>query len=355
MRKPVARPTKSTPKAKSEASSAAPGADKNKSPRAPRAFAPTKATPQQIDFAQLPATENLPEVSPAPVSKKPNWPVRLALGAGGVLVSLGLGLMAERLVRDLFTRYEWLGWLGTGALALFVAAILVLLAREFMALKRLNNLDRLRTQAAQVLQNNLLAEGRAVVVRLHHLYALRPDLARARQKLDADISDQFDGADMVEAAERHLMSPLDARARALTAASARRVAIVTAISPRALVDVLFVSYESIKLSRAIAALYGARPGLIGGWRLASAVLSHLAVTGGVALGDSVIQQLLGHGLAAKLSARLGEGLVNGLMTVRVGIAAMGVTRPLPFDQLKQPKVIDFATDLAKITQGTKAD
>ena len=347
MRKPVARATSPAP-------------EKQKSPqkpgtRAPKAFAPSEAKPDPSTLEHWPETENLPEVSTTPAAKRPNWAIRLALGAGGVLVSLGLGLMAERLVRDLFTRYEWLGWFGTGALALFVVAIVMLLTREFLALKRLNNLDRLRNQATQVLQNNLPAEGRAVVARLHHLYAARPDLARARQHLDGDISDQFDGADMIEAAERHLMSPLDARARALTAASARRVAIVTAISPRALVDILFVAYESIKLSRAIAALYGARPGLIGGWRLASAVLSHLAVTGGVALGDSVIQQLLGHGLAAKLSARLGEGLVNGLMTVRVGIAAMGVTRPLPFDQIKQPQVIDFAADLGKITKEAPVD
>ena len=354
MRKPVARATKSTPKAKEKPSGTS-ATTRDARARAPKAFAPEKATTEIVDFAQLPQTENLPELSPAPVSKKPNWAIRLALGAGGVLVSLGLGLMAERLVRDLFTRYEWLGWVGTAALALFVLAVLVLLAREFMALRRLNNMDKLREQAECVLRNNLPAEGRTVVAHLDSLYSRRPDLARARQHLDADISDQFDGADMIGSAERHLMSPLDARARALTAASARRVAIVTAISPRALVDILFVSYESIKLSRAIAALYGVRPGLIGGWRLAGAVLSHLAVTGGVALGDSVIQQLLGHGLAAKLSARLGEGLVNGLMTVRVGIAAMGVTRPLPFDQLKQPKVVDFATDLAKISQSGKTE
>ena len=42
-------------------------------------------------------------------------------------------------------------------------------------------------------------------------------------------------------------------------------------------------------------------------------VSHLALTGGMAAGDSLIQQVLGHGLAAKLSARLGEGVLNGLL------------------------------------------
>ena len=146
------------------------------------------------------------------------------------------------------------------------------------------------------------------------------------------------------------MTPIDARARALTAASARRVALVTAVSPRALVDVAFVIYESVRLAGAIAALYGARPGLFGFFRLTGAVLSHLAVTGGLVLTDGIVEQLVGQGLAAKLSARLGEGVVNGLMTVRVGIAAMRVVRPLSFAVLSQPTVRDFIPDLVKVTR-----
>ena len=38
-------------------------------------------------------------------------------------------------------------------------------------------------------------------------------------------------------------------------------------------------------------------------RLMRHVIAHLAVTGGMAASDSLIQQVLGHGVAAKLSAR----------------------------------------------------
>ncbi|MCS6759349.1 MAG: TIGR01620 family protein [Candidatus Devosia euplotis] len=135
----------------------------------------------------------------------------------------------------------------------------------------------------------------------------------------------------------------------LTAASARRVALVTAVSPRALVDISFVVYESIRLAGAIAALYGASPGFFGFWRLAGAILAHLTVTGGLVLTDGLVEQLVGQGLAAKLSARLGEGVVNGLTTVRVGIAAMRVVRPLPFETKSQPVVRDFIPDLVRVT------
>jgi putative membrane protein len=112
------------------------------------------------------------------------------------------------------------------------------------------------------------------------------------------------------------------------------------------IDLAFVVFESFRLARNLADLYGARPGFFGFLRLIGAILSHLAVTGGLVLTDGVMEQLIGQGLAAKLSARLGEGVLNGLMTVRVGIAAIKLVRPLPFSTQKSPIVTDFAADLA---------
>lgn len=338
MKKPVARPTKTSTVEEALA-------------RSPRTF---DAPAQTAVIESFDETAASPELV-APSSKRLPWFWRIALTTGGILLSLGLGLAADRLIRDLFARYEWLGWLGTTVLALFIFAVIVIAIKEVSAIIRLRSLEGLRKSAAAVLIEDKADEGRKIVGQLEALYAPRPDMARPRTELDANMAELFDGSAMIETAERSLMLSLDARARNLTAAAARRVAIVTAISPRALVDIAFVSWESIKLARAIAQLYGAKPGIFGSWRLFGAIVGHLAVTGGIALGDGVAQQLLGHGLATKLSARLGEGLVNGLMTVRVGIAAMRVTRPLPFHALKQPVVMDFMPELAKIGIDPKKD
>ena len=68
----------------------------------------------------------------------------------------------------------------------------------------------------------------------------------------------------------------------------------------------------------------------------------------MAAGDSLVQQILGHGIAARLSARLGEGVVNGLLTARVGIAAIEVCRPLPFINGSPPRLADVMAALGPL-------
>jgi putative membrane protein len=334
MKRPVARPV-AADQAEREAR------------RGPRAFAPENAATTGT------AVETF--VEPDPDAIVPPGPPRLisflgklAWTAGGILVSLALGLAADRLIRDLFATNEWLGWAGLAVLAVFVTALVALAIREVLALSRLRTLDALRRRAAAILVSDRPAEGKALIRELDAVYEPRADLARPRATLTAASRDVFDGGEYIRLAERTLMAPLDARARALTAASARRVALVTTVSPRALIDIAFVIFESVRLGGDIARLYGARPGMFGTLRLLGAILSHLAVTGGLVLTDGVMEQLVGQGLAARLSARLGEGIVNGLMTVRVGIAAMRVVRPLPFEVQRQPVVRDFIPELANV-------
>jgi len=139
-----------------------------------------------------------------------------------------------------------------------------------------------------------------------------------------------------------LLKALDAKAQGEIAAAAKRVSLVTALSPRAVLDVVFVVAQVIRLTRRIAEIYGGRPGLFGFIKLARSIGAHLVITGGMAVGDTVLQGLVGHGIASKISARMGEGVLNGLLTARVGLSALSVCRPAPFHVLKAPSVSDVA-------------
>jgi putative membrane protein len=183
------------------------------------------------------------------------------------------------------------------------------------------------------------------VSELSTLYRARTSAAPGRARLKGLAEEIIDADDRLAIAERELLVPLDLQAKRAIAAAAKQVSLVTAVSPRAIVDVAFVVFAAVRLLRTLARIYGGRPGLFGFLRLARAAFNHLAVTGGVAVGDSLMQQVLGLGLAARISAKLGEGVLNGLMTARFGLAALAVCRPLPFIREEAPKIGDVAGEL----------
>eukprot|EP01035_Chromulina_nebulosa_P039948 gene39948-biopygen26775 len=154
----------------------------------------------------------------------------------------------------------------------------VIIAREALALVRLATIEKLHLRALTVLASDDRGESRAVVQDLLKLAHRNPRLARARSALQSHTDDIIDGADMIKLAERELMSPLDQEARRLVSVAAQRVSVVTAISPRALVDVLFVAAASLRLVRQLALLYGGRPGTLGMIRLMRHAIGHRATT-----------------------------------------------------------------------------
>ena len=70
--------------------------------------------------------------------------------------------------------------------------------------------------------------------------------------------------------------------------------------------------------------------------LAYTLLDAQAMAEQVALADDLISSFAGGGIASKLSRRFGEGVVNGALTARIGIAAMELCRPLPFRAAARP-------------------
>ena len=302
-------------------------------------------TSQRDVFAESPQPRLEVETIVKPGRSGFSFWTRLLLSSVTGLVTMAIGLWFWRLVEDLAKASPYFGWAATALIALAILALLALTIRELRGLSSLAAAAQMREEAEAIALSDDGPRAKALVRRLIAYQAKDPTTAAQRRAMETHLGEIIDGRGLLTLADRMLLLPRDEQARLVIASAAKRVSVVTAISPRAIVDILFVAAQSIMLTRRIADIYGARPGTLGFFRLGRRILGHLAITGGVAITDSVLSQLVGHGVAARLSAKLGEGVLNGLLTARVGLAALAACRPLPFLAAEEPRLQDVATEI----------
>ncbi|WP_227270517.1 YcjF family protein [Roseobacter weihaiensis] len=274
-------------------------------------------------------------------ARRPSRLGRWLLGLGAGLLGAVVAVAAWDFVTGLVARMPLLGWGIAGLFAAFMTVLAIICLREVAALGRLSRIDGLRRAADVALAENDLTAARALMARLESLYRSREETRWSRERLAELGKDQLDAAGLLALTEAELMAPLDQLAAREVEAAARQVAAVTALVPLALADVAAALTANIRMIRRIAEVYGGRSGTLGSWRLTRAVFSHMVATGAVAVGDDLLEPILGGSILGKVSRRFGEGLVNGALTARVGVAAMEVCRPMPFGAEKRPKVRDI--------------
>ncbi|SMX44142.1 YcjF family protein [Actibacterium lipolyticum] len=268
-------------------------------------------------------------------------PSRIGRFFWSALVAL-LGFIASvaawDFVTSLLTRNTVIGTVALALIGAVLVAFLLVAMRELAAFARLRRMDVLHKAAEAAVVSGDLGAARGVTDKLEKLYAGRDDLAWGRERFDERKGDIFDADGLLGLAEVELLAPLDAAAMREVEGAARQVATVTALVPLALADLIAALTSNLRMIRRIAEIYGGRSGTLGSWRITRAVLTHLVATGAVAVGDDMLGSVAGGGVLSKVSRRFGEGVVNGALTARVGVAAMEVCRPLPFVRAKRPSV-----------------
>lgn len=260
------------------------------------------------------------------------------LRAAVLLAGFALAVGTWRFVSSLFAVEGALGWVALGLVALVGVLGLALILRELAGLARLRRLDHLRLRADAAWQSGDLHAARALVVRLRRLYAARADLAWGLARHDEAAPGLMDADAVLAHAEAGILGPLDVLATAEIEAAVRRVATITAIVPLALADVGVALYSNLSMIRRIAGIYGGRAGTWASLRLLRKVMAALVAAGVASLADDLVGSVAGGGVLSKLSRRFGEGVVNGALTARVGVAALEMCRPLPFRARRRPAV-----------------
>ena len=292
------------------------------------------AVPDAFGPMQDAAMQKVAAIAARRPSRLARWFWSLAL----MLIGFVASLAAWDYVNGLLARSPLLGGIATVLIGLLLILVVMMALRELAAFARLRRLDMIQKQAELALTHHDLRQAREVIGALNTLYATREDTAWGRAELRDRQGDIMDADGLLGLAENTLLNPLDAQAMREVEAAARQVATVTAIVPLALADLFTALTANLRMIRRIAEVYGGRAGTLGSWRLTRSVLTHLVATGAVAVGDDLIGSVAGGSVLSKISRRFGEGVVNGALTARVGVAAIEVCRPLPFHAVKRPSV-----------------
>jgi putative membrane protein len=301
-----------------------------------------------IEFAQDTSGGELvtvPEI-PISVSKRFRWGFILVSALAG-LVGLWAGLAITTLVEDFFTRSPILGWLALGVASLAALAAIAIAFREIWGLLRLRKIEHIQVLSARAINLDEGPAASATISELSGLYANRHDTRWGMTSFKEHAEDIMDPRDRIKLFDRLVLKPLDEESHRIIARRARRVTLLTTVTPAAALDILFVAAQNLAMLRELAELYGGRPSTLSTLKLARMVVSHLAVTGGLALSDNLIQHVVGKGVLGRLSARFGEGAVNGIMTSRIGLAARDVCRPVPQADSKKETLGSLLRELVK--------
>lgn len=333
--------------------------DENKGPVLFELDETTQTAARPDDAADAPLTPAtapvVPDVdAPAPTgramqtltqlaARKPSRLTRFFWSALLALVGFMVSVAAWGFVDRLVTENPVLGYVALGLLGAFTLALLLVAGREYLALVRLKRIDSVRLEAETALATGDLKVARKVRGHILGLYKARPDLDAARAEVARRDGESFDAEAVFSIVEHTMLAPLDEAAKREVEAAARQVATVTAIVPLALADLATALTANLRMIRRIAEIYGGRSGALGNWRLTRAVMTHLVATGAVAVGDDLIGSIAGGGVLSRISRRFGEGVINGALTARVGVAAIEVCRPLPFTSLPAPSVTNMVS------------
>lgn len=306
-------------------------------PRKPRSFVlgeddkPVNTRSRiDIEIEDEPETTSLtvPAATAPNLSRTFRWGTILWLSVS-TLFMMWLGLTATQLIEGFFARSAWLGWTASAVATIAAVSALAIIIREIIGLVSLNKIETLQDEAAHAINFDDRPSADRAVATLEEIYARNPETAWGLKEFRSHRNEVMSPHERLQLADRLLVQPRDQLVQKIIAKRARRVTLLTAVTPAAALDILFVAMQNLGMLREIATAYGGRPSTLSNFRLARMVATHLAVTGGLALSDTLIQQVVGKGIIGRLSARFGEGAVNGILTTRIGLAAARVCRPIP--------------------------
>ncbi len=260
-------------------------------------------------------------------SKKRKW-----LGAG--LLVVFTGLIGWQAADTVITAVQSSNWLSVGW-SLFMASIAGLgisaIGKELLKLRRLRHHFSVHEQSEALLKSSGLGKGKPFCEQLAKESGIS-DVNPSFNRWQSAINDTHNDAEILQMYEGMVITKQDQQAKAIVAKLSTEAAVLVAVSPLAIVDILLVAWRNFKLIDELAQVYGVELGYWSRLKLFKLVLVNMAVAGATEVATDAGMDLLSMDLAGKVSTRVAQGFGVGILTARLGLRAMSLLRPIPWNQ-----------------------
>ncbi|MGY5540726.1 TIGR01620 family protein [Vibrio sp. Hep-1b-8] len=264
---------------------------------------------------------------------------------GSKWFSIGLltafsGLVGWQAIDSVVTAIQSADWLSLGWSG-FIATIAMFgigsIGRELYKLRKLRNHFSVQEQSEALLAANSVGQGKAFcqsVAKQSGIGTESPSYDRWINSINGSHSD----SEVLEMYDAMVVAEQDKIATKIVSQHATESAALVAISPLAIADMLLVAWRNFKMIDNLADVYGVELGYWSRLKLFKATLVNMAAAGASELAVDAGMDLMSMDLAGRVSARAGQGLGVGILTARLGLKAMALLRPLPWNKERQVRL-----------------
>jgi putative membrane protein len=302
-------------------------------PLAPRII----ATAQTGRIIPAPPAELQPAVESG--RRRSSLSMKLALASLGAAFCGWLGVDLYLWIASAFNSSTWLGWAAAVAAGVGISAagaMIVHEARSYLALKNVEtNQQRLALQRENIHTSDVHEAIRDVIAEIPR----DRESTAAIEAFQRKVQRHHSSAQQIELLSETVMTPLDKRAEAIVRRASARAFGITAISPTAVMDVLFFIACSVRMVREIAACYGHRPTALATVHLLRRLVVEAGKLGAVDFAGVALTQHIGGAVIERLATSAAESMYAAQRMARLGLVTMGLCRPILFRRNELPGIL----------------
>ena len=215
--------------------------------------------------------------------------------------------------------------------------------RELSGLRQLKRQQSLKHQAIETIENEVPLN---VEEFCHQLSNTLPCDVMSNQEIkwQEALIGQHSDRELLQLYSKIVLSRVDQKVIAEISKFSTEAVVLVALSPVALIDMLVILWRNLRMLDKISGLYGLKLGYWSRLKLIKQVFINMAYAGASELATDFGTEMVGADILGKMSARLAQGLGAGLLTSRLGLRAMHLCRPLPFDA-NSPKLGEIRKEI----------